>query len=195
MRGRARNRWSSGTIIRPGKSHLIPCAGASFHVGARTRVEAASPSRQVGDGSEFAHIPGGVSQPALDRPGGRLFRAEGDHGQPYAIAMKDGGPFGIGGLWTTGESGRPASGSGPWRLRSARLDAAAPRRVDARVDFDALATPVEFLADLLTTKPIQLLLLDQVASGREPLITFSYYTHRTNSLPRIACRHRLAEIP
>ncbi len=49
--------------------------------------------------------------------------AEGRPEQPYAIAMKDGSAFGIGGLW---ENGRP------------RIDAAVACRADANVaDLDA----------------------------------------------------------
>jgi SOS response associated peptidase (SRAP) len=59
--------------------------------------------RQMRDRPQSADIPGRLSSAALYTPGRWLLRVESDQGarakQPYAIAMKDGRPFGIGGLW------------------------------------------------------------------------------------------------
>ena len=59
--------------------------------------------RQVRDRAHPADLSRRLSAAALHRPGRRLLRMEAIEGQkakqPYAIAMKDGSPFGLGGLW------------------------------------------------------------------------------------------------
>lgn len=69
--------------------------------------------------AETVAVPGCVRATALHRAGRRLFRVEGHQGpkakQPFAIAMKDGSPFGIAGLWENwkGPSGEWVSQSSP----------------------------------------------------------------------------------
>ena len=59
--------------------------------------------RQVRDRAHPAELPRRLSAAALYRPSRRLFRMEAIKGskakQPCAITMKDGSPFGLGGLW------------------------------------------------------------------------------------------------
>ena len=75
--------------------------------------------RQVQDRAHPAELPRRLLAAALYRPSRRLFRMEAIKGskakQPCAIAMKDGSPFGLGGLWekwkdpTSGEWVRPGA--------------------------------------------------------------------------------------
>jgi len=64
------------------------------------------------DGPAPPHIPGSLPQAPVHRAGGRVFEWKAIKGQrakqPYAIAMKDGQPFGIGGIWENWKE--PASG-------------------------------------------------------------------------------------
>jgi hypothetical protein len=58
---------------------------------------------------DVADIPGCLSQAALHRAGGRVLRVESDQvSEGKAIAMKDGKPFGIGGVWDNWKD--PATG-------------------------------------------------------------------------------------
>ena len=61
---------------------------------------------------EAAHFSGCLPQAPLHRPDRRLLRVEGHEAprakQPYAIAMNDGSPFGLAGLWENWSA--PATG-------------------------------------------------------------------------------------
>jgi putative SOS response-associated peptidase YedK len=104
MARRARSYWSSGAITKPGRSRSTRCGGGSFPVGAKTRLEAASPSTP--SARRLTRLPTFREAYRKRRcilPVDGFFEWKAIKGatakQPYAIATKDGEPFGIGGIW------------------------------------------------------------------------------------------------
>ena len=88
---------------KTGEVSLDPLRWGLIPIGARTRRVAGNRSTPMRDRQDPTFVPGGLSQAAVHPACRWLLRMEGDQGpqgqQPYAIAMKDGSPFGIGGLW------------------------------------------------------------------------------------------------
>src|SRR6476646_238458 len=101
---RAKTCWSSGAIIGPAKCHSTRCAGASFPIGAMTRK--VGESRSTPNAKPYKRCRPSAMLTVLDAciiPVDGFFEWMAIKGQkakqPYAIAMKDGRPFGLGGLW------------------------------------------------------------------------------------------------
>src|SRR6516165_7147552 len=111
----ARSCWSSGAITGPAKCHWTRCVGASSHAGARTQGGGRKP---INAKCETVHqlltfrdayrsrrcivpVDGFFEWKAIKSQKAK---------QPYAIAMKDGNPFGIAGLWENWKQ----PGTGEW---------------------------------------------------------------------------------
>src|SRR5438046_516818 len=113
MLRRARTYWSSGAIIGPAKCHSTRCAGASFLIGAmphggrkpiNAKCETVHTLATFRDAYRFRRcvIPVDGFFEWMAIKGAKSSK------QPFAIAMKDGKPFGMGGIWENWRD--PASG-------------------------------------------------------------------------------------
>ena len=113
MPPRARNCWSSGATTRPVKYLSTRCVGDSFPTGART--PRAGASRSMLNARRYRHCRrsrDAYRQRRCIVPVDGFFEWKAIKGQkakqPYAIAMQDGAPFGIAGIWENWK--KPASG-------------------------------------------------------------------------------------
>jgi SOS response associated peptidase (SRAP) len=108
----ARNSLSSVVITRSARSHSIRCAGSDPELVQRPAGWSQAHQRQVRDGAHAPYLSRRLSISSLHPSRGRLHEWMTVKGakakQPFAIAMKDGKPFGIGGIWENWRD--PASG-------------------------------------------------------------------------------------